>query len=564
MKHKTLSNNKKRKIKTTLNSAKNALSISDFNETENLCQAVLKLDDCNAEAYYLLGLTAHKIHQDEAAIELLKKACHIKPNQPDFWNDLGIIYAQQKNFQHALHCYNQSLDINPKQADVHANKAYILEQSDHTYDAIQTMQAAITLQPNNAIFYYSLGSLLHRLHHLEEAQEAFLQVIKLIPTHTEALYKLASIDYQKGKFTQSAIYLKKILTLDPDMALAYYLLELMRKLPQNMVKKMKELYSDTYIDNDSRAKLGLVLAKISEREKEYQNAFTYLQEANQLIRTGIEYDVSHDKITYNEIKKVFSPQFIQEKSQFGISDTGPVFVIGMPRSGSSLTEQILASHPDAFGTGEIGTIINIFRSLCKNTDNIQALQHLKDLDSAAWPAYAQAYSEHIRELAGNKNIKCYIDKTLPNFFLVGLIHILFPNARIIHCTRNTMDNCLSIFKESFDGDLFKFAYNLDELGEFFLLYKDLMQHWKNVLPAGVMYELKYEKLLEDQQGETAKLLQHCRLDWHDDCLQFHKTKRDVKTASATQVRQPIYKTSVEGWRRYEEELTPLAKKLGCA
>ena len=216
-------------------------------------------------------------------------------------------------------------------------------------------------------------------------------------------------------------------------------------------------------------------------------------------------------------------------------------------------EQILASHPSVYGAGELKYLMNLALKISRASSTREYPAGIADLDSAALENYGKEYIARIRH--HSKATKYITDKMPHNFLYIGLIKVILPNARIIRCTRDPMDNCLSIFKNYF-GRGHEYSYDLTELGQYYNLYLDLMEYWKNTLP-GFIYELNYERLVADQENQTRKLLEFCNLPWDEACLEFHKTRRKVKTASNEQVRRPIYKDSVKLWKRYEKQLEPL-------
>jgi hypothetical protein len=253
---------------------------------------------------------------------------------------------------------------------------------------------------------------------------------------------------------------------------------------------------------------------------------------------------------------VFSPEFFASHENCGDPDRTPIFILGMPRSGTSLAEQILASHPDVHGAGELGDLRKVLASV-KSTEE-ESLSGmvpaaLLDLDASAFSDLGQKYIARIRGYSADA--KYITDKMPHNFMQIGLIRTILPNARVIHCTRDPMDNCLSIFKKPL-ANHHAYSNNMSELGQYYGLYRNLMDHWSETLP-GFVYDHSYEELIKSEKEQVSRLLEFCGLDWDDACLEFHKTRRKVRTASNAQVRRPIYTDSVQLWKRYEKQLEPL-------
>ena len=258
---------------------------------------------------------------------------------------------------------------------------------------------------------------------------------------------------------------------------------------------------------------------------------------------------------------IFSPDFFSGLADIGHSDRTPIFILGMPRSGTSLVEQILASHPEVFGAGELNDLVKVYRSLDDSIDGSQGdsfPEALVGLDPDEYANLGEQYIARIRKYSVSATF--ITDKNPYNFQRIGLIRSILPNARIVHCTRDPLDNCLSLLKTDFHkGQLY--SYDMSELGAYYKLYRELMDYWRTVLP-GFIHDLNYEELVANQAEQTNHLLQLCGLPWDEACLNFHKTKRKVITASVAQVRQPIYTDSVGLWKRYERKLEPLRKVIG--
>ncbi|MCK5092697.1 MAG: sulfotransferase, partial [Gammaproteobacteria bacterium] len=242
----------------------------------------------------------------------------------------------------------------------------------------------------------------------------------------------------------------------------------------------------------------------------------------------------------------------------GHESEAPVFIVGMPRSGTSLVEQIIASHPQAYGAGELTYIGAVINNLAPDSDDYP--ECMKHVSPSILEGIADGYIRHISTLAGNEKI--VVDKMPLNYHHLGFIRILFPKAKIIHCKRNPMDTCLSCYMMDFAARQ-PFSNNLDDLGEYYKLYLKQMQYWKDVVKIPIL-DIQYEELVDNQEEISHKIISYCGLDWDDACLSFHKNKRVTLTASNQQVNKPIYKKSVERWRNYEEDLTPLIKTLGTS
>ena len=311
-----------------------------------------------------------------------------------------------------------------------------------------------------------------------------------------------------------------------------------------------------YSDN-RRLSLHFALGKCYDDIKEYDKAFPHYLAGCNLKRARLSYDSAAAAQQFSELKKIFTKDFIDGLRGSGDPSSMPIFVLGMPRSGTTLTEQIIASHPDVFGAGELPDLLRVAHRKT-HPDTTTFPDNLRYLDAATLSAWGKEYITGLAERA--LQAKHITDKMPANFFAVPLIHLMLPSAKIIHVNRNPVDTCLSCFTRLFHRKQ-EHTYDLAELGRYYADYARLMDHWRKVLPAGAFYDVQYEDIVADQEGEARKLLEYCGLEWNDACLDFHKTKRQVRTASVVQVRQPIYTSSVERWRKYEKFLGPLLNEL---
>nr|WP_277348886.1 sulfotransferase [Sneathiella limimaris] len=320
---------------------------------------------------------------------------------------------------------------------------------------------------------------------------------------------------------------------------------------------LKTLAETESFTGEDKANVLFAYAKALEDLKQNKKSFSVYLQANQAHRATYSYDIEETAAEFEEIRNTISPDFFKAHKNSGVQDNRPIFVLGMPRSGTSLVEQILASHRAVYGAGELYNLEKTYFYLIRQKGERSFSEAFANASEEFLKELGSDYIQQLNKLGSKASF--IIDKMPRNFIYTGLIKLILPNAKIIHCKRTPEDTCLSIYKKFFVGDQ-KFAYDLEELGRFYNLYLNHMEYWKSLL-GDDLYEVTYEEMIADQESETRKLLDYCELDWDDNCLQFYKTKRAVRTASTDQVRQPIYKSSVEAWRTYEEELQPLTAIL---
>lgn len=305
-----------------------------------------------------------------------------------------------------------------------------------------------------------------------------------------------------------------------------------------------------------RMELAFALGKAMDDIGNHDAAFRYWKEGNDLQRIERPYQIEQETAHLDAIANAYQRETVSRSTEL---DDSPIFIVGMPRCGSTLTERILASHPDVLGKGECGIFSAVALPAMVEGDGQLTLDDIASFSNSQLTRLGELY---INNLMADVSPKMrVVDKSLGNFALLGLIHAALPQAKIIHVKRNPLDQCLSIYRHSFEGNMFDYGNSLEDLGRYYLAYQRLMAHWHTLLPSETLYELQYEQLIENQEEETRKLINFCGLEWDDACLAFHRSKGQVKTASIAQVRQPIYKDSMAGWRRYERHLEPLIKIL---
>ena len=568
-------------------------ALSELGQSEFAIDAyrkALEIDQFQADAYNNLGNVYIDLEQFDDALESFKKAIAISPQHKDAYNGLGNAYAGNKDCEQAIVSYRKALELNPKNKDAynglgnmfteqeefdkavqayrktieldhgHTN-AYIglanaLAEQGETDQALPLLHKAIQLSPENPVFYSVKGRILADSGEIENAVAAYQKSIELDPAHKPAYTGLGSLYSDMGDIEASVTTYRKAIDSSLESAELYRVLSKNKKFSgyDDDLRTMESLYQDGNASDEQKMHLAFALGKVYEDLKDYDNSIDYVIEGARLKRSSIEYSNTASQDFFDAIKTVFSADFLASHDSIGNPDPTPVFIIGMPRSGTSLTEQILASHPQVYGAGELRHLDRSIKTLLRSHQAPATFpQGVKNLEVGDFQELGRQYLERLREYAPDAT---YITDKLPhNFLYIGLIKIILPNARIIHCARDPMDNALSILKNFFTSGHF-YSYDRVELGRYYRLYLELMDYWRALLP-GFIYDLNYESLVSDQENQIRRLLEYCNLPWDDACLDFHKTRRKVKTASNAQVRRPIYRDSVALWKRYEKQLEPL-------
>jgi len=474
-----------------------------------------------AVGFYTRGKELQQQSKLIDAEKVYRKAINKQPDFVEAHNNLGNVLVDLERLGDAIRAYRKALDLKPEHPMLLNNLGNAFQLQGENAKAIKWLKKAIEKDPNYGDAYNNLGHAFSDLGEIDQAINAFHKSIQFNPGNEKAYRDLA--------------YNKKFSDYDDDL------------------RAMEVFYNQDGISNEQKMHLAFGLGKAYEDIGKYQESFNFVIEANRLKRASIKFYITRERDIFSQIKNLFSTEFLAKHENAGFQDSTPIFILGMPRSGTSLVEQILASHPEVFGAGELNDIPDLI-------SNIRPMKSARKFPAclSEWNVkkYEKTGREYIKRLHKHSDGAKYITDKLPqNFMNIGLIKLILPDAKVIHCTRDPMDTCLSIFKNFFSYGQ-HYSYDMTELGQYYNLYKDLMDHWGNIVP-GFIYNLSYEKLVADQETETRKLLEYCQLPWDQKCLSFHKTRRNVKTASNVQVRQPIYQNSVKLWKRYEEQLQPL-------
>jgi len=526
-------------------------------------QKASKLEPKNEWIHNDLGLALLQSGQINKAITTLQKAQKLNPGNPSVLCNLGLAYWRMEKIDAAIKVLEQAIGIDPKQLEALSNLGGVYFAKGELDKAEDALNKALKINTCSPDLFHNLGEVLTEAADEEAAVVAFHQALEINPNHVNALLGLGNVLITLGQFDKAQECYHKVQEIIPDNLSAR--IGLLRINPpdalSNEPREMEQLYTRLKAANNDKCHMAFALARIFEKNAQYSRAFNYLMDGNRIKREQFDYNLAEEKLFWERIKENFDATFFQERREYGVKDQTPIFILGMPRSGTTLTEQILTTHPQVFGAGELNHLkqLIIEKSLpAKYTDFPKQLRQLSgDVCQQLGLEYLDKLKEHAGPAANS--VTNITDKMPHNFLHVGVIRLILPHAKIIHCTRNPLDNCLSIFKQNFGG-FHKYACDLAELGEYYLLYQELMKHWHEVLP-GFIFDFKYEDIVADQEGMTKRLLGFCALPWDDNCLQFHKTKRAIKTASVAQVRKEIYSDSVDLWQHYEQQLKPLIEAL---
>jgi tetratricopeptide (TPR) repeat protein len=550
-----------------------------------------------AQAHSNRGNALQRLKRFADGEKAYRRAIELQPDFADAWNNLGTCLRELKRSEDAETVYRKALELGPHNPDTLDNLALALKDLERFDEAADLMRRALVIEARRDKFHLHYGNILLDQKKIEEAAAAVERALAIDPNNHDSVNLMGRIAFDRGELEPALAYYRRALALKPDLADAY----------NNMGNVLKELGQlreahDAYLDairldpgitgvyvnladskhfepgdphlaamerlaakteglsKTDRLQLDFALGKAYADVKDYARSFKHLLAGNAAKRATISYEEKSANTLFDNIEATFTRQLIEAKSGGGDPSKMPIFVMGMPRSGTTLVEQIIASHPMVHGAGELQSFNDVVLSVRgPNGNTIAYPEFVPAIDASGLAQIGSRYIAAVRELAPTG--ERVTDKMPSNFFFAGLIHLALPNAKMIHCRRDPVDTCISCFSKLFSAEQ-NHTYDLGELGRYYRRYDQLMSHWGKVLPAGSILDVRYEDVVSDLEKEARRIVAHCGLPWDEGCLSFHQTKRPVRTASATQVRRPLYNSAVGRWRVYEEQIGPLLGALG--
>jgi tetratricopeptide (TPR) repeat protein len=501
-----------------------------------------------------LLLEQGEVKQAVASCQLLNQ------RYPDYaagWHSTSQIALRLNNRAVALEAIKRAVDLQPDNAGYLLQQANCLMRLGRPGEASPLLGALAGRQLETGWQHATLGLLLSRLDMQAEALHQYQRAIELEPSLAEHHYNLATVQRFLGDIDASEASLDRAIALNPREFEAYSLRSQLRRqnAQRNHIPQLEELLRAGIEDPRGELRVLFALAKELEDVGEPARSFTCLQRGNSLRRSLMRYDVRADIDTIDAIRHHFDATLFTGRTP-GHDSAEPVFIVGMPRTGTTLVERILGSHSAVYAAGELNNFaIELTRlASAPGLSREELVARTRAIDFAA---LGRNYIESTRPATGAS--AHFIDKMPLNFLYAGLIHLALPGARIINLQRHPLDTCYAIYKTLFQ-DAYPFSYELEELGQYYLAYHRLMQHWQQVMP-GVIHTVQYEQLVEDTEAQSRDLLTFCGLPWEERCLRFYDNPEASTTASASQVRMPVYTSSLGRWRDYRDQLQPLARML---
>ena len=532
-------------------------SVGDWKKVEAIYRELTRLVPKDGKAWHNLGRVLMERGDISAAEQAYRKATSLSASDPECWKNLGITLLKLNRpggAEEALLCFQRVIAADPNDAEGHNNLGIALGLLKRRDEALAAARMAIQLDPRSWQPWLNLAQIYLTNDEVESALEVYQNGIELATDKDMFNITLGHTLNLLGKFDTAIAFFRRAYEKNPkDLgALSQFISHQKFTDPDDPLLLKARAAVDAATDaGDEVTSLCFALGKIMDKLEQYEAAFAYYERGNRLRAQTQKFNPESHRQYIDSIIRQFDADTIEKLRAFGNPSETPIYIVGMPRSGTTLTEQIIASHPLVAGGGERGFWGEIERERANKGR----------LDKADIGSIALACLDDLAGVkVGGKQALKVTDKMPHNYLRVGLIHAIFPNARIIHVRRHPVDNCLSIYFQNFKGD-HPYAYDLENLAFYRREYERLMHHWREVMPADRYFEFDYEDLVADQEGMSRQLIAFCGLEWDGACLNFHENERAIKTASIWQVRQKIYSSSVERWRHYEHHIGPLMALL---
>ena len=525
---------------------------NNYTDTKKFALFLTKQFPDHDLAWKILSIVFEKTGKISESLTVIKKIVNINPQDPLAHYNLGNTYEKLADFFKAEESYRKAISLKPNFPEAYYNLGVIFEKNYKLEEAEKYYKQAISLKPDYADAYNNLGIVLEDLRKLNESEMCFKKVITLTPNFAESYHNLGNNLEQQGKLKDAKMYYEKAIIINPGLAKTHRQLSLIKKFDKydDQYHLLQKFYSDKNISNEQLCHINFSLAKIYEDLKDFEKAFKHFEEGNKIQKKILNYNIKKDIELFNQIKLSFKkiekeiPNIQKDKS-----DLTPVFIIGMPRSGTTLVEQIISSHSKVSGLGELPFVLQFGLKIAKG---------LLEYNSETILKFRNNYLEKIKKLS--KNSLIISDKMPQNFLYIGLIATSFPEAKILHIKRNPAAVCWANYKQLFKSKDLSYSYSIHDIIKYYRLYEDLMNLWKDLFNNRI-YEVDYESLTNNHEDEIKKLIKNLDLNWEESCLSPEKNKRAVTTASNKQIRDKIFKGSSQKWKNYKPFLNGILDNL---
>jgi Tfp pilus assembly protein PilF len=545
-------------LKKEVNYAVKLLTNGQINEALKIVEALIKKSPNVPLLYNIRGVCYQTIRELGNAIDDFSQATILKSDYAEAYCNLGVTYQEKGDLVSAVNAYKNAIDNDNNYPTAHNNLGKIFLASGEIDSSIEHLECAITLKSDFADAHNNLGSAFLRINKLNDAIKSYKKAIALKPDFAVANNNLGIAYLRKGDPKLASKFFENAITITPGYATAHHNLSGVKvyKEKDKQVSLIESLLIENNLSQKERIYLNFALAKAYEDLGNHEELFKHLNEGNRIRKKEMSNSIA-DSEEHNELIKLFFNSNNINNIKLTYRDSlpiRPIFIVGMPRSGTSLVEQIISSHHEVYGAGEVNNFHNIIMPIIEK----HAVNENYNLKNDEFALIRKQYSNSLERFYANE--KVITDKWILNFKTIGFILSAFPESKIVHLKRDARATCWSIYKHYFSDEGNRWAYDYQDLARFYKSYVGLMDYWHNLFP-GKIYDISYEDLTSNQEKETRNLLKYCDLDWDENCLNFYTNTRAVKTASAVQVRNKMYQGSSDVWRQYSEHLKPLLDAL---
>jgi len=528
------------------------LQLKRFDEALSANQRFLEICPRDPRSYNNLAATLHEIGRLAEAELNYQKAISLDPNCFVTHNNLGNILFKTRRYEEAEKRYRRAISLKNDYSKANSNLSATLEVMGKFEEAEASYRNVISLEPNDPTAHNNLGNILFKMDRHQEAEEAYRKALLLKVDYPEPYHNLGNIYLDRGKLNEAKKFYEQAFTVNFKYAEAYRMYSLLKKFESKDKKfsKMQALYCDQSISNEQRCSVCFALGKAYEDIQEYEQAFNFYSEGNSLRKEVVNYDINNDIDCFSQIRSAYSKlKEISLGNEAKAKFLEPIFIVGMPRSGTTLVEQIISSHSRVTGAGELGFVAQFGESIARGLEGVTKKELL---------TFQKKYLSKIENLSSDNPM--LTDKMPHNFLYLGLIASAFPYAKIIHVKRNPSAICWANYKNLFTSPKLGYTHNLSDIANYYLLYKNLMKFWDKSFGERI-YELDYDLLTTNQRDETKRLINHLDLEWDQACLNPEDNKRIVQTTSNVQVRKKIYQGSSDKWKSFRPFLNNIFDDL---
>ena len=552
--------NKKNNIQSKLIEAIKLHSNKHFEKAERIYKQLNELSPNNYDVLRHLGILNQDIGRLEEAYNFFQEAIKVKSDGFEALNNLGTVHILNKNQSLALKCFEKSISINPNYVPTINNLAGLYHRLHNSAESLKYSKRALSLQPNNPIALNQHAKALVLNDKIDEGIKIFQEICDKNPDRSDFKANLATALKEIGEFEES----KKI--IDFGFKQNFKILDFFAPFASDKANALSEeqiqFYRDQLksdeVNKEDKILISHTFFEYYRNKKDFDESGKFLKMSNELQYSLRDFDKTLEKNLFNKMKSIFTNISFEPKRNK--NDVIPIFICGMPRSGTTLCEQILSTHSKVSGAGELSELVKIsgLENIIQTNGNLLEKFERNIKDKKYLQAIREQYLKYLERFV--KKQESHVTDKLPhNFVLIGLIKLIIPEAKIIYCKRSPMDNCFSLYTHKFVDMAHQYSYNQKLLGEYYLMHTNLMEFWLEKYDD--IFVLDNEILVNDQEGTSKEIVKFCSLKWENECLNFYKTKRQVRTASIEQVRQPINKKSIGAWKKYEKYLSELISIL---